>query len=65
MTYTQAQNFNAFTEAFECLANTNEMIADYYISHYWDDDNQEWDFELITDRVVKDIETDVMMIAGV
>jgi hypothetical protein len=61
MTYDQAQNFNAFSEAFEMLCHVNDSIADYYVSNYWDKDNQEWDYELIDDKVVKMIETDVLM----
>jgi hypothetical protein len=65
MTYDQATNFNAFNEAFEMLYQVNDKLADYYVINYWDNDRQEWDYELIDDRVVKNIETDVMMTAGV
>jgi hypothetical protein len=59
MTYTQAENFKAFTESFEYLSENNEMIADYYISYYWDDETQDWDYEFIDAQVVRDIQKDV------
>lgn len=61
MTYDQAQNFNAFTQAYDYLCGVNDSLADFYVSNYWDNENQEWDYELIDDKVVKMIETDVMM----
>jgi hypothetical protein len=59
MTYTQAENFKAFTDAFEYLSENNEMIADYYIAYYWDDETQDWDYEFIDAKVVRDIQKDV------
>jgi hypothetical protein len=59
MTYTQAENFKAFIESFEYLSENNEMIADYYISYYWDDETQDWDYEFIDAKVVRDIQKDV------
>jgi hypothetical protein len=59
MTYTQAENFKAFIKSFEYLSENNEMIADYYISYYWDDETQDWDYEFIDAKVVRDIQKDV------
>jgi hypothetical protein len=59
MTYSQAENFKIFTEAFEYLSENNEMLADYYISYYWDEETQEWDYEMIDDKVVQNIQKDV------
>lgn len=59
MTYSQAENFKIFIDAFEYLSENNEMIADYYMSYYWDEETQEWDYEAIDSQVVKKIQKDV------
>ena len=59
MTYSQAENFKIFIKAFEYLNENNEMISDYYMSYYWDEETQEWDYESIDNQVVKKIQMDV------
>ena len=59
MTYSQAENFKIFIEAFEYLSENTEMIADYYMSYYWEEEIQEWDYEAIDSQVVKNIQKDV------
>ena len=60
MHYTQSENIKAFVNAFEFLQINNQMLADFYISEYWDESIKDWRSDRITDNVVKEIETDVM-----
>jgi hypothetical protein len=60
MHYTQSENITAFVNAFEFLQINNQMLADFYISEYWDESIKDWSYDRITDNVVKEIETDVM-----
>jgi hypothetical protein len=59
MTYTQAENFNSFLQAFEYLSQENQMVADYYISYYWNEDFDEWEYDMIDEKVVREIQQDV------
>jgi hypothetical protein len=47
-----------FTSAFNNIAMLNEMLADFYISEYWDNNTNDFDWVQIDENVVKEIEKD-------
>lgn len=53
-----------FNSAFAVVQNNSEMLADYYISEYWDESNNTWNWELINESVVREIEKDSQQLSS-
>jgi hypothetical protein len=47
-----------FIAAYTNIAMLNKMLANYYISEYWNDAAQDFDWNEIDENVVKEIEKD-------
>lgn len=53
-----------FNSAFTVVQNNSEMLADYYISEYWDVNKNTWNWELINESIVRDIEKDSQQLSS-
>jgi hypothetical protein len=57
-------NFQSrFNAAFTNISNVNKMLADYYISDYWNNDTQDFEWDMIDESVVREIEKDSQMVS--
>jgi hypothetical protein len=52
-----------FNAAFINILNLNEMLADYYISDYWNNDTQDFEWDMIDESVLREIEKDSQMLS--
>lgn len=47
-----------FISAYNNIVELNQQLADYYISEYWDDSAEDFNWNQIDEAVVKEIEND-------
>jgi hypothetical protein len=62
MTEHQKESLNSFIQAFNVIKDNDSRLAESYASRYWDKYNHQWDIDLIVDRVVRNIQIDMLNI---